>query len=354
LGKSLQRAALMSAGKANDIEFTVKDLIGVATSFDALGLTGRVPIKFGHNDTQSLTDGQPALGWVSRIYVEGDTLYGDFTDMPTSVYELIRSGAYKFLSVELLRDVQAGTRKLPWVLDAVALLGADQPAFGTLADLQSLTMKRKPALQARARVEMRRGFSLSSEARKGMSDENFDEKLQAALKKQREEMRAEFKADLDKVTATAKAEADAQVAKAKAEAHRAQIKAKFETAVKAEALLPAKRESFYKFNRVDDDTSVVQIKLEDVDAYIEEFSDKAKLAAANKQQTQGGGGTVVHAATNAEEVSRLTDISTVARGFKANDFAAQRESTRIVLSSNPKLAKAYTADPNGEYKPEAA
>jgi hypothetical protein len=353
LGKSLDRVPLMTATEANGIKFAVTDLIGVATSFDALGLTGRVPIKFGHNGEQPLTDGQPALGWVSRIYVEGDTLYGDFKDMPTSVYELIRSGAYKFLSVELLRDVQAGTRKIPWVLDAVALLGADQPAFGTLADLQSLTMKRKPALQARARVEMRRGFSLSSEARKGMSDENFDEKLQAALKKQREEMRAEFKADLDKVTAEAKADADAQVAKARAESHRAQIKAKFETAVKAEALLPAKRESFYKNWRVEDDKVVADIKLEDVDAYIEEFSDKVKLAASRGTVTKVGD-KVEFAATHAEELSRLVDANMVARGFKTTDFAAQCESTRIVLSSNPKLAKAYTADPNGEYKPEAA
>jgi hypothetical protein len=39
----------------------------------------------------------------------------------------------------LLKDVQADTRKIPWVLDAVALLGATQPAIGILRSLQRQT-----------------------------------------------------------------------------------------------------------------------------------------------------------------------------------------------------------------------
>lgn len=282
----------MSVGEANGIPFTLRDLEGICTAFDALGLAGRCPIKFGHNDDQDITDGQPALGWIGRVYVENDRLKADFTDMPTAVYELIQTGAYKFLSVELLRNVTAGTRVLPWVLDAVALLGADQPAFGNLKDLQSLTLKRKPVLQARARVAFKRAATkFSTGAPKGMDKAEVDAAIAAALAEQAKQLTAQFSKQLGdevtKVTAAAKADADAKVAKAAADAHRAQIKAKFETAVKAEALLPAKRESFLKFNRVDDDTSVTQIKLEDVDAYIEEFSDKAKLAAARKPATQG-------------------------------------------------------------------
>jgi hypothetical protein len=347
----------MSAGKANGIEFKVNDLYGVATSFDALGLTGRVPLKLGHNETQPLTDGQPALGWVSRVYVEGDTLYADFTDMPTFVYELVRSGAYKFISVELLKNVQAGTRVIPWVLDAVALLGADQPAFGNLSDLQSLTLKRKPAFQARARVAFTRDKFTFTGAKKAMDKAEVDAAIAAALAEQATKLTAslteKFTAQLTAEVAKANTAADAKVEKAKAESHRAQIKAKFESAVQAEALLPAKRESFYKYNRVDDDKSVTEIKLEDVDAYIKEFSDPVKLSASKGTQTKVGD-KVEHAATHAEEVSRLVDANMVSRGFKTTDFAAQCESTRIVLSSNPKLAKAYTADPNGEYKPEAA
>ena len=281
-------------------------------------------------------------------------MLADFSDMPTSIFELIKSGRYKFVSIELLKNVQAGTREIPWVLDAVALLGADQPAVGTLKDLQSLTMARKHAFRARARVAFQRDTKFfSTGATKAMDEKDVQAAIAAALKTQGETLRAEFKAELKSEVDKAKADADARVAKAQAESHRAQIKERFERVVKAEVMLPAKRESFYKFNRVEDDTSVVQIKLEDVDAYIEEFSDKNKLAASRVTQTKAGE-KVEHASTYAEEVSRLVDKDMVARGFKTTDFAAQRDSTRIVLSSNPKLAKAYTADPNGEYKPEAA
>lgn len=348
----------MSVGTANGIQFTLRDLEGICTAFDALGLAGRCPIKFGHNESQDITDGQPALGWIGRVYVENDRLKADFTDMPTAVYELIQTGAYKFLSVELLKNVTAGTRVLPWVLDAVALLGADQPAFGNLKDLQSLTLKRKPVLQARARVAFKRAATkFSTGAHKGMEKAEVDAAIAAALAEQAKQLTAQFSKQLGdevtKVTDAAKAESDAAVAKAKAETHRTQIKAKFETAVKAEAMLPAKRESFYKYNRVDDDTSVVQIKLEDVDAYIVEFSDAAKLAAANKTQTKAGE-KIECAATAALELTRRAEETAIKRGGKPNVFADLHAATKLVLSADPKLAKAYFNDPNGAFSGEAA
>jgi hypothetical protein len=277
--------------------------------------------------------------------------------MPTSIYEMVKAGLYKFISIELLKEVQAGTRVLPWVLDAVALLGADQPALGTLKDLQSLTMSRKLAFRARARVAFTRGKFTFTGAQKGMDKAE----VEALLKEQADKLTASLTAsftkqlndEVTKVQAKAKADADAEVAKAKAESHRAQIKAKFETAVKAEALLPAKRESFYKFNRVDDDKSVTEIKLEDVDAYIEEFSDKAKLAASKGTQTQVGA-KAEFAATNALEVTRRAEEVAVKRGGKPNDFTAMHEATKIVLSTDKKLATAYFADPSGAFKAEAA
>lgn len=294
------------------------------------------------------------------MYRAGKKLLADFVDMPTSIYDLIKTARYKFVSVELLKNVQAGTRELPWVLNAVALLGADQPAVGTLKDLQSLTMSRKPVLRARARVAFTRDtkfFSIG--ANKAMDEKEVQAAIAAALDKQAKDLRAEFStqltAEVTKVQEAAKADADAQVAKAKAESHRAQIKERFERAVKAEALIPAKRESFYKFNRVDDDKSVTEIKLEDVDAYIEEFSDKAKLAAANKTQTKGGGDSKVEfAATNALEVSRRTEETCVKRGGKPDDYAAMHSATKLVLSADKKLAQAYFADPSGAFKGEAA
>lgn len=294
------------------------------------------------------------------MYRAGKKLLADFVDMPTSIYELIKTARYKFVSVELLKNVQAGTRELPWVLDAVALLGADQPAVGTLKDLQSLTMARRPAFRARARVAFQRDTKFfSTGAKQAMDEKEVQALVAAAVEKAIAEANVKFTKQLTdevtKVQAAAKADADAQVAKAKAESHRAQIKERFERAVKAEALLPAKRESFYKFNRVDDDKSVIDIKLEDVDAYIAEFSDAKKLAAANKTQTKGGDDSKVEfAATNALEVSRRTEETCVKRGGKPDDYAAMHSATKLVLSADKKLAQAYFADPSGAFKGEAA
>lgn len=280
--------------------------------------------------------------------------------MPTSIYEMVRAGLYKFVSVELLKDVQAGTRVLPWVLDAVALLGADQPAVGTLKDLQSLTMARKPVFRARARVAFQRDTKFfSTGANKAMDEKDVQAAIAAALDKQAKDLRAEFStqltAEVTKVQAAAKADADAQVAKAKAESHRAQIKEKFEAAVKAEIILPAKREFFYKQWRVDDDVAVVNIKLTDADEFIEGNADKAKLAAAKRTQTSGdGAGKVEFAATNALELTRRAEELAVKRGGKASDAEALIEATKIVLSTDKNLAKAYFSDPFGAVNTEAA
>jgi len=149
----LKQVELMQSGvAANGITFTNDDLQGIADAFKVLGLEGKVPLKLGHNDQQPLTDGKPALGWVIRMRVVGDKLLGDFIDLPKLIYDAFKMGRYKNVSVELLRNVQAGTRIIPWVIDAVALLGADQPAFGALKDLQSLTMARGTPLAHEARA----------------------------------------------------------------------------------------------------------------------------------------------------------------------------------------------------------
>lgn len=346
MGKSLYGAELMAVGTWNEITFTDASLDGIATSFDALGLSGRVPLKFGHNAEQPITDGQPALGWVSRVYREGTKLLADFTDMPTAVYELIRSGRYKFISVELLKNVLAGTRVLPWVLDAVALLGADQPAVGTLKDLQALTLKRGPQLRSSARVAFQRDTKLFTT---GGQTAMTDDEVKALLKKQAEELTANFTSALNAKTTEIQTNADKQIKEAKdaaaktaAEAHRSQIKAKFETAVKAEALLPAKRESFYKNWRVEDDITVMTIKLEDVDAYITEFADKAKLAAANKVTTKVDGVDPLEATMSAaEKVVHRARALCFKRNQDPNKFEFINAATVEVLKADKALGDSY-------------
>jgi hypothetical protein len=105
------------------VTITPATIDALVSSFDALNLSRKVPLKLGHNDKQPVTDGQPALGWVSRVWRDGTKLMADFVDVPEVIFEAIRKKLYKTVSIEAARDVQAGTRRLPWVLEAVALLG---------------------------------------------------------------------------------------------------------------------------------------------------------------------------------------------------------------------------------------
>jgi hypothetical protein len=356
LSKALYGAEIFDVGtwpaQTGPVTVTLEDIDSIVASFEALGLSRKVPLKAGHNEQQPMTDGQPALGWVSRIWRQGSKLMADFVDMPTVIHEAIRTKRYKTVSVELLRNVQAGTRKIPWVLDAVSLLGADQPAVGTLKDLEVLTMSRKTALRASARVAFRREFHFTnSEARKGMEKHEVEAAIAAALSAQEVKFTSQLNA-LKTESAAALAAEQEKTRKAEIARHRDAIKSKFEAAVN-KTIIPATRERFYKLTRIEDDTAVMAIKLEDADEYIKDNADKA-LMSKSAPQTQQGDGKVEHAATNDLEVSRLSAKDAVARGFKANDFGALVESTKIVLKANPKLAKAYIADPTGEFKVEAA
>ena len=137
---TLKDAEIFQAGTWNGRAFTEADLDGIVSSFDALNLAGRVPLKTGHDGADARSgDGAPALGWVESLRRVGNKLLATIKLTSAKLAEGIRSGAYRFCSVELLGGVKADTREIPWVLDAVALLGATQPAVGTLRDLaQSL------------------------------------------------------------------------------------------------------------------------------------------------------------------------------------------------------------------------
>jgi hypothetical protein len=151
-GRELRDVEIFAEGTWNGVSFTDADLDRIVSSFDALDLAGRVPLKLGHDGKDARTDSAPALGWVTRVRRAGGKLLADFSDIHDTVYDAIRGGLYRNVSVELLRDVQADTRRIPWVLDAVALLGAAQPAVGILKDLQSLTMTARPTYAAGERL----------------------------------------------------------------------------------------------------------------------------------------------------------------------------------------------------------
>lgn len=346
--KDLKGAEILKKGTWNGQPFSVSDLDAIVSSFETLGLRGKVPLKFGH-DADHKTDGQPAYGWVDRLWRDGETLMADFASIPERVYEFIQDGMYKNVSVEVIKGVKAGTRVIPWVLDAVALLGADQPAVGTLKDLQGLTLGRKPAYAGGARFAFTqaRKFSTNSGDHTTMDENQIKALIEAALKPVQDANAAV----VTKLTAK-NDELSATIVKMTTDTKRNGIKAKFERAVENEELLPAKRDQFYKFARIDDDAAVLHIADADVDAYLKDNKLEGKKAV--KLSTRDGGGDEKHAETNGEEVTRRVELRVVDMGGKVDDGVALAAATRYVLSSDRKLARAYIENPRDKYEPNAA
>jgi hypothetical protein len=129
---------VLSAGTWNGDTFTRADLREIAANFARLGRQVRVPLKFGHDDGQTLlgqADGDPALGWVSALEVRGDRLVATFNQVPPLVRQAVEAGLYRHVSSEIAYQVKFHGERIGKVLVGVALLGADLPAVSNLADL---------------------------------------------------------------------------------------------------------------------------------------------------------------------------------------------------------------------------
>lgn len=359
----LHGVEIFEAGKwpgsgVNGYRFTVKDLDDIVSSFGALGLEGRVPIKIGHDDADFMdSDGAPALGWVEHVWRDDDKLMADITLVSPKLARLLEAKAYKFVSVELLRDVQADTRKIPWVLDAVALLGASPPAVGVLKDLQaSLRMARGAGLRSGTRVTCRREFNNSGVRRRmaknqndddstGMDSDDVQAMIDKALEPHKSEM-AKLKADLkDAVTAKMAAEC---------KAHRAAIVAVFEKNIASGAILPAAREKFSKTYGVDDDEKVMKVSVKDAEDFVAGAKDMPGLAGTGKSggaksKLAFGRDEIDTAGKSAAEiVSELTEAQMQADGAKSEDYSARERAYFKVLRKFPEVARAYMNAPADE------
>lgn len=96
-------------------------------------------LKIGHNSA-IVGDGGPALGRVDNLRLAdgGNTLVGDFVDVPAAIASLLPH-SYPSRSVEALVDYTAADGTMwPLVLRAVALLGSTAPGIETLADITDL------------------------------------------------------------------------------------------------------------------------------------------------------------------------------------------------------------------------
>ncbi|MGI5247783.1 phage protease [Dactylosporangium sp. CA-139066] len=128
---------------------TREDLQAAVAALDCPAVH-RPGIKIGHTDgrfTDPIGDGEPLLGYVDNLAGEDDwnILVGDFAGVPAWLGAVdddgnsVISSAYPHRSIEGVHDFRCQIGHThPFVLTAVALLGATHPGVGTLQSLPDL------------------------------------------------------------------------------------------------------------------------------------------------------------------------------------------------------------------------
>jgi len=339
----LKGREIFAVGTWNNMEFSESDLDDIVANFEKLAETHKVPLKFGHDADHN--DGQPAIGWVSRVFKEGQKLYADFTNMPKTVFEAIKSKLYRTVSVELLFNVtKDGKERFNHVLDAVALLGADHPAVNTLADLDALLATRtsfagghrvafetiagtskKFHKQVEVEMDKKEVQDLIDVATKPLVDSN--EQLTKDLK--------EANTTIAKFTSE-KADDEKKAKEEKIKLARANVVSVLDAAVKGKTMTPATREIYEKQIGLDDDERVVSIDVGQIKTMfsVKDDDDQTGLHKDEKDKidTKDPGG----------------QLLTLSKKYQADHG---EDSLKVAFSrvseANPELHRAYL-DSNGE------
>lgn len=126
--------------KGNKI--TDKDLNDIVSGTNEIIDKLKPRVKLGHDDKQALLQrtGLPAGGWITKLKRAGDKILVDIKEVPKVLYQLIKNGAYKRISSEILAGYTEPSTKKKYnkVLSAIAFLGADLPAVTNLKDIAAL------------------------------------------------------------------------------------------------------------------------------------------------------------------------------------------------------------------------
>lgn len=345
-GKSMAKTyeldvEIFAVGQWNGMDFGIEDLNMMASAFSSLKDYHRVPLKFGHNDEQPMTDGQPALGWMDNVWVEGNKLMAHFSDMPELVYNAMKAKLYRNVSIELDMGVEHKGNYYTWVLSGVALLGADIPAVNTLSDLQAYMGRDELSFTKRMVFTAVRNDDVNDRS-KDMPDENIAQELATLkakfaalekehdklvtenmdLKKERTEMRAKFTS----------LEADDKDRKTKEQ--RKSLEDRLEVMVQEKKITPFSRDDFLAdFDEQDDKATVIFAvdKMEKTIAANPAYfgAEQARKKAAAEQEDEG---------KPADKLVVQRTREYMAEHGEKNFSVAKT----AVLRADPKLAESYT------------
>lgn len=138
----LKDIEVFAKGKWNGHEVTSEDLDNIVASTNEILDKIKPMVKLGHDDKQELLNksGFPAGGWITKLKRAGDKILVNIKEVPKVLYDLIKNGAYKRISSEILYDYTEPATKKTYrrVLSAIAFLGGDLPAVTNLKDIAAL------------------------------------------------------------------------------------------------------------------------------------------------------------------------------------------------------------------------
>lgn len=247
IGMDIHGVEIFATGVWKGKKIITKDLEQMARNHAKLSKI-RIPLKFGHNDEQKITDGQPALGWVTGLRVVNNKLVADFEQVPEIVHAAIKAGRYDRVSSEVLFGIKAGDEELGTVLIGVALLGADLPVVSDLEGLSKLVASDdfKDAVGFSFEMDADLNYSQEEKTGAGLSkytgadNKNHPQEVDMdELNKKLAEMKAELEASFKRELETEQG----KTSTAEAELKTFQIQAKKEANEKSVALFTASRKS---------------------------------------------------------------------------------------------------------------
>lgn len=360
---------IFAIGKWNGMEFEKEDLNMISAAFASLKEVHQVPLKFGHNDEQQMTDGYPALGWVKDVWVEGTKLKARFTDVPKVVYDAMQAKLYRNVSVELDMGVEHKGNYYTWVLSGVALLGADIPAVNTLADLQTYMSRDELSFTKRMEftaiqnesqnfersddmagneeevVTLRTKVKAQNEEIDKLIDENLSFKRKTkefdVLKEQNEKLTDEnikMQTELTELRAKFKVIEDSDK-KTKAEAARKVVVDKLEDMVKEERIAPFTRDELMRDYDEAENKEIIERTVEQLEKTL-----PAKQKFAKKKDSASGNGSSGSAHSNDdsdESPDKIVSLRTK-KYMRENGEKSFAVAKTKVLQEDPELAERYT------------
>ena len=342
------------------ITVTEEDLDQIVEAFDALQGTNIVKphLKLGHTDTQKFfgqKDGVPSLGWIERVWREGQKLLADITDVPDALLDMIKSRRFHNVSAEVYIDapIEHEGKKFNRVLKAVSLLGIEMPAVKDLAGLAKALFQTEPIHQfsdgSAVELEPKEPDmppEKKVESTATFTQEQVDALVAAAVGKAVNETKAEFsaeKADLEKKLEVAENranQAEGQLKVVKAEAINKEAENLVATAIKEGKLLPKQKDIALAFLTSGDS----EVKFgEGTKSMKELFSEFLDAGGKQTDTSEKGAGDV-----------KRTEFSTPADevNYRANEWLKEHadktfsDAFDAVLAADEDLRKRYAEGAN--------